>query len=102
MEIVLTTTSDRGEAERLARGLVECRLAACVQILAPMTSVYFWEGDFQEDDEHLLLIKTVTNRYDEVEKYILDRHSYENPEIAAIKAERVAPGYLKWLMDHVG
>lgn len=102
LEIVLTTTSDRGEAERLARGLVEGRLAACVQILAPMTSVYFWEGNIQKEDEHLLLIKTVTTRYNEVEKYILDRHSYDTPEIVAIKAERVAPGYLKWLTDYVG
>src|SRR5690606_8951037 len=59
MLIVITTTSSTDEAESLANGLVESRLAACVQILPQMTSIYSWEGKIEKDEEHLLLIKTL-------------------------------------------
>ena len=97
--IILTTTSTIEEAESLANGLVESRLAACVQILPRVTSVYAWEGKIERENEHLLLIKTLPEKYEAVEKYILDRHSYETPEIVAIDAEKVSEGYLKWLTD---
>jgi len=99
--IVLTTTSSTEEAESLATGLVESRLAACVQILPKMTSVYAWEGKVEKESEHLLLIKTLPEKYKAVEKYILDRHSYDTPEIVAIDAEKVSDGYLKWLTDYL-
>lgn len=101
MLIVLTTTSTTQEAESLANGLVESRAAACVQILPKMTSVYAWEGKIDRSDEHLLLIKTLPEKYEAVEKYILDHHSYDTPEIVAIRAEKVSPGYLKWLIDYL-
>ena len=101
MLIVLTTTSSTEEAESLATGLVESRLAACVQILPKMTSVYAWEGKVEKESEHLLLIKTLPEKYKAVEKYILDRHSYDTPEIVAIDAEKVSDGYLKWLTDYL-
>ena len=101
MLIVLTTTSSTEEAESLATGLVESRLAACVQILPKMTSVYAWEGKVEKESEHLLLIKTLPEKYKAVEKYILARHSYDTPEIVAIDAEKVSDGYLKWLTDYL-
>ena len=101
MLIILTTTSNTEEAESLANGLVESRLAACVQISAKMTSVYAWEGKIERESEHLLLIKTLPEKYEAVEKFILDHHSYDTPEIVAIDAERVSPGYLKWLTDYL-
>ncbi len=64
-----------------------------------MTSVYAWEGKVERADEHLLLIKTLPEKYEAVEKYILDRHSYDTPEVVAIDAEKVSAGYLKWLTD---
>jgi periplasmic divalent cation tolerance protein len=99
MILVLTTTSTTDEAESLANGLVESRLAACVQILPKMTSVYAWEGKIERESEHLLLIKTLPEKYQVIEKYILDHHSYDRPEIVAINAEKVSAGYLKWLTD---
>lgn len=101
MLIVLTTTSTTQEAESLANGLVESRAAACVQILPKMTSVYAWEGKIERAEEYLLLVKTLPEKYEAVEKYILDHHSYDTPEIVAIRAEKVSPGYLKWLTDYL-
>lgn len=101
MLITLTTTAKTEEAESLANGLVESRLAACVQILPKMTSVYYWQGKVEKESEHLLLIKTLAEKYEAVEKYILDHHSYDTPEIVAIDAEKVSAGYLKWLTDYL-
>ena len=101
MLVILTTAPTTDEAESLANGLVGSRLAACVQILPKMTSVYAWEGKVEKDSEHLLLIKTLPEKYEAVEEYILDRHSYDTPEIVAIDAEKVSDGYLKWLTDYL-
>ena len=102
MLIVLVTTPNEAEAESLAARIVEARLAACVQILPPMTSVYVWEGKLQKDAEHLLLIKTLPEKYDEVETFIIANHSYDVPEIVAIDAERVSGPYLAWLNGVLG
>lgn len=102
MIIVFTTVPDEQQAEKLAREIVEARLAACVQILPRMTSVYVWEGKVQREGEHLLLIKTLAEKYDELEAFIKSKHSYETPEIVAIDAERVSDGYAKWLTDILG
>ncbi len=99
MLIVLTTAADNESAEALARGIVEAKLAACVQILPRMTSVYFWEGKVQSEAEHLLLIKTAEEKYAEVERAISANHSYEVPEIIAIRSSEVSEPYLKWLAE---
>ncbi|MBK9156067.1 MAG: divalent-cation tolerance protein CutA [Chloracidobacterium sp.] len=95
--IVFTTTPDRALANELADRLVRERLAACVQILPQMTSVYFWEGEVRRDEEHLLLIKTTADRYAELEKYIRANHTYDTPEIAAVNVDQVDPKYREWL-----
>jgi periplasmic divalent cation tolerance protein len=97
MLIVLTTTANEEEAGRLAHAIVESKLAACVQILPQMTSVYFWEGKVQSEPEHLLLIKTVEEKFDDLSAFIRANHSYEVPEIVAINAEKVSDEYLKWI-----
>ena len=102
MLIVLVTTPSAAEAGSLAARIVEERLAACVQILPPMTSVYVWEGKLQKDAEHLLLIKTLPEKYDEVETFIIANHSYDVPEIVAIDAERVSGPYLAWMNGVLG
>lgn len=99
MLIVLTTTSKTEEAESLARKIVEANLAVCVQVLPPMKSFYFWEGGIQEDSEHLLLIKTLDEKFDELEKFIKSNHSYDVPEIVALSAEKVSEGYLNWMNE---
>ena len=101
MLIILTTTPNAEEAESLARKILEARLAACVQVLPPMKSFYFWEGAIQADSEHLLLIKTLAGNFENLEAFIKSNHSYSVPEIAAIKAEAVSEDYFKWLKETV-
>jgi len=101
MLVVLTTTSNEAESEALARNIVEQKLAACVQILPKMTSVYFWEGKVQTEPEHLLLIKTLDEKFDELSEFIKSHHSYDVPEIVAIDAEKVSSDYLKWMSDYL-
>ncbi len=97
MYIVLTTTPDIEEAERLARKIIAEKLAACVQILPQIKSFYFWEGKIQIDSEHLLLIKTLPEKFAALEKFIQTNHSYETPEIVALSAEKVSENYLEWM-----
>lgn len=101
MLLVFTTMPDLREAEQLARKIVDARLAACVQILPKMTSIYVWEGKVQTEREHLLLIKTLEVEFDELSDFIQANHSYDVPEIVAVDAEKVADGYLRWLKDSV-
>ena len=101
MLLVLTTISTGEEAENLAETIMDKRLAACVQILPPMTSVYVWEGKLQRDSEHLLLIKTLEEKFDDLERFILENHRYDIPEIVAVKAEAVSERYLKWMTDSI-
>jgi periplasmic divalent cation tolerance protein len=95
--LVLTNLPDRAAAERLAEALVEKRLAACVNLLAPCRSVYRWKGELQRDEEHPLLAKTTTERYAELEKAIRAAHPYELPEIVAVPIERGLPEYMTWI-----
>ena len=99
MLIVLTTTSDIKEAETLAEKIVRAKLAACVQILPQIKSFYFWEGEIQKDSENLLLIKTLPEKFAELEKFIKENHSYDVPEIVALSAEKVSQNYLDWTKD---
>ena len=99
--VVLTTVSNDEEAETLARKIVEAKLAACVQILPPMKSVYFWENVVQVDSEHLLLIKTLTEKFDELKSFIHKNHSYDTPEIIALEMSAVAGNYLDWMKSYL-
>jgi periplasmic divalent cation tolerance protein len=101
MLIVFTTTPTNEEAEDLAKKIVEAKLAACVQVLPPMKSFYFWQGEVQNDSEHLLLIKTLAEKYTELEDFINANHSYDVPEIVAMKSEKVSENYLNWLNDYL-
>lgn len=101
MLVVLTTTPNIAEAESLAERIVAEKLGACVQILPEMKSFYFWEGKIQKEPEHLLLIKTLPEKFDELEKFILENHSYDVPEIVALRAEKVSDSYLGWMKDYL-
>lgn len=101
MLVVLTTAPNSDEADRLAHMIVESRLSACVQILPKMTSVYFWEGKIETEPEHLLLIKTLEEKFDELSEFIRSNHSYDVPEIVAIDAEKVSEDYLSWMRDYI-
>ena len=95
--LVLTNLPDRAAAERIADLLVEQRLAACVNVLAPCRSVYRWKGAVQRDEEHPMLIKTTSERYRALEEALRAAHPYELPEIVALPVERGLPAYLDWV-----
>jgi len=95
--LVLTNLPDSATAQALARHLVEHRLAACVNVLAPCRSVYRWRDALEEADEVPLLIKTTAGRYAALEAAIRAQHPYELPEIVAVSVERGLPGYLAWM-----
>ena len=95
--LVFTNLPDAQSAQTLAAHLVEARLAACVNILAPCRSVYRWEGKIEDAAEVPLLIKTTAARYPALEAAIRARHSYELPEIVAVPIECGLPGYLAWV-----
>jgi periplasmic divalent cation tolerance protein len=95
--LVFTNLPDRASAERLADLLLEQRLAACVNILAPCRSVYRWKGAVQHDEEHPMLIKTSAERYGALEQALRQGHPYELPEIIAVPIEQGLPAYLDWV-----
>jgi periplasmic divalent cation tolerance protein len=96
---VQTAAGNRDEAERLAAGLIDRRLAACVQIVGPVHSRFRWQGAIDAAEEWLCLIKTTRGQYRAVEDAIRAIHSYECPEIVALPIEAGSAMYLRWLAD---
>lgn len=99
---VLTAAGSEEEAERISAALVERRLAACVQVLGPVSSRYRWRGEVETAREWLCLAKTEASRYPELEAAIRELHSYEEPEIVATPIVAGSPGYLEWISQSVG
>jgi periplasmic divalent cation tolerance protein len=98
--VVLVTCGSAKEAGRIARSLVEQRLAACVNILeVPVRSVYRWKGSVESAKELLLVIKSSRKQFAELERAIKKLHSYETPEIIALPIERGSREYLAWLAE---
>ena len=95
--IVLSTAGSEDEARRIAHHLVEQRLAACVNIIPRIESIYCWKEKVESSQECLLLIKTSAARFPQVRDAIRELHSYELPECVAIAIEDVSPEYLQWL-----
>jgi len=94
---VTTTTETKADAERIARSLVEARLAACVQIVGPIESIYRWKGRVETSREWLCLIKSRADRYGAIEEAIRSLHPYETPEIIAVSVVAGSRDYLDWL-----
>jgi periplasmic divalent cation tolerance protein len=97
--LCLCTCPDEKIAQELAHSLVEARLAACVNILPAITSVYMWQGRIEQDGEVLLLIKTSEQRLPDLQAHIVARHPYELPEVIAVPITDGLTGYLQWLDD---
>ncbi len=97
--LVLVTAPSENEARRIANALVEERLAACVNIIGAIESVYRWEGKITTDREALLIVKTTTDRYEQVEQRVKELHTYSTPEVIAMGIERGSKDYLDWLRD---
>jgi len=96
---VITLTPNINEAKSIAHHLVKSRLAACVNIIPALTSVYEWEGEVCEESECMLLIKTKSALFNEVRDGILEKHSYELPAIVSIPLEQGFEPFLDWIKD---
>jgi periplasmic divalent cation tolerance protein len=95
--VVLMTVSSHGEAENIAENLVSHKLAACVNILPNIKSFYWWDGKICKDDELLLVAKTKTSLFKELEKAVKKLHSYDVPEIILLPIEDGSNAYLDWI-----
>jgi len=98
---VVTAIEKREDAEKIAKALVEKRLAACVQILGPIVSTYWWKGTIERAEEWLCIIKSKKKLYEELEKSIKEIHPYETPEIFALPVVAGSKEYMKWLSNEV-
>ena len=98
--IVITTTNNAEEAEKLAGLLVGQKAAACVSISSAITSLYRWKNNVEKEQEFMLLIKTVKGNYQAVERLIRQNHSYEVPEIIALPVISGEEKYLHWLAEN--
>jgi periplasmic divalent cation tolerance protein len=100
--MVFVMAGNEAEASTIARTLVEEQLAACVNVIAPVRSIYRWRGAIEESSECLLLIKTRAAHYAKLERRIKQMHSYEVPEIIAVPLVQGSKDYLKWIADSTG
>jgi periplasmic divalent cation tolerance protein len=100
-KIILSTTGSREEAQKIANSLIERKLAACVNIVGPIESVYRWQGGVETSEEFLLIIKTTAAAYERVRDLIRLLHSYELPECVQLSIEDGLPEYLEWIGESV-
>ncbi|MBW2029186.1 MAG: divalent-cation tolerance protein CutA [Deltaproteobacteria bacterium] len=98
---VLTTLERKEDAKRIARHLVEKRLAACAQVLGPISSTYWWEDAIEDEDEWLCIVKSTRDLFERIEKEIKGIHPYEEPEILAVPVIEGSRSYLEWVCDQV-
>lgn len=99
--LVLTTVSSLEEGKQLARALVERRLAACVNIIPQIESIYWWKGEVEEAREYLLLIKTKEEAFERLREAISELHSYEVPECISLSVDDGTAAYLNWIDESV-
>lgn len=99
--LVLCTINDSTAAKNLAHHLIKEQLVACVNILPQISSVYLWKNEIIEEEECLLVMKTLNAGYSTLEKRIQELHPYEVPEILSIDIQQGLPDYLQWLKDSI-
>jgi periplasmic divalent cation tolerance protein len=99
--VIMTTVSNKEQAEQLARTVLEARLAACVQI-QEVTSYYWWDDKINRDAEQLLYFKTTTDKYRALEALVVAKHSYDTPELLQLPVEAGFEKYLNWMQKETG
>lgn len=99
--IVLSTVGSQEEARKIAHALVQEKIAACVNIVSPVESIYRWEGKVESAQEWLLIIKTIEPACDRLRKILAELHSYDVPECVVLGIQDGNPAYLRWISDSV-
>ena len=99
--IIFVTAPNEDEARKIADALVNDQLAACVNIINGVESIYRWQGKVERDRELLLIIKSSASRYADLEHRVTELHSYTTPEVIAFKIDRGSEGYLNWIRDSI-
>jgi periplasmic divalent cation tolerance protein len=97
--VVLITAGSEAEATKISRILVEQALVACVNIIPGVRSIFHWEGKVSEEQEHLLMAKTVSQLFEQVASTVKGLHSYRVPEVIALPIQHGLPEYLSWVRD---
>ena len=97
--VVLVTCGSEEEATKIGNSLIEERLAACVNMISPVRSIYRWEGKIWDEKEWMLIIKTQKKRFEDLEKKVKSLHSYSVPEIVALPIVEGSASYLNWLEE---
>lgn len=97
--LILTTVPAAARADAIARSLVDERLAACVNVLSPMTSFYRWQGKIEQEEERQMVIKTTRDRVASVQTRLRDLHAYEVPEFLVLPVSDGSTGYLDWVRN---
>ena len=98
--VVFVTCGSEEEALKIANALVESRLAACANLVAPIRSIYRWKGKIWDEKEWLLIIKTEMHRFEELEKRVKSLHSYSVPEIISLPIVEGSSAYLNWIREN--
>jgi periplasmic divalent cation tolerance protein len=96
---VQTTTDSRAEAMELAHDAVQARLAACAQVAGPIASTFWWEDGIERAEEWIVILKLPAGRYPELARFLIERHSYDEPEIVALPIVAGSAGYLDWIAE---
>ena len=99
LRVIFATAASEEQAEAIARALVAERLAACVNVIGPVRSIYRWGDAIEDDRELLLMIKTRGTHYMKVEQRIRELHSYQVPEVISAVIDRASPLYARWLLE---
>ncbi|XP_034661637.1 protein CutA homolog [Drosophila subobscura] len=99
--VAFVTTPDRESAKKLAHGIIDRKIAACVNIIPKIESIYMWEGKVTEDDEYLMMIKTRTERIDQLSKFVRENHPHSVAEVISMPIENGNLPYLNWIAQTV-
>jgi periplasmic divalent cation tolerance protein len=99
--VILVTVASKRECRKIARRLVEAKLAACVNITSPIDSIYRWEGKIASDQEYQLFIKSTRELFPEIQAAVTNLHSYHTPEIICLPIIEGSQNYLQWVSDSV-